>query len=58
MILFYVILQKVTDALSLRLGKEARQHDRNSIRDRDVRRKLEMISMIGTAALSDEKRER
>ncbi len=48
----------MTDALSLKLGKEAGEHDRSRIRDRDIRRKLEMISMIGTAKLPDEKRER
>ncbi len=50
--------QKVSDALSLKLGKEAKQFDVNRIRDRDVRRKLEMISQTGTAILPDDKRER
>ncbi len=50
--------QKVSDALGLKLGKEAKQFDQTGIRDRDVRRKLVMISQIGTSILPDNKRER
>ena len=40
------------------MGREALKFDRNSISDRDVRRKLQMISMIGSSILAPEKLER
>ncbi len=55
---FFIFPQKISDALSLKLGREALKFDRNSISDRDVRRKLQMISMIGSSILAPEKLER
>ena len=42
------------DKLSLRLGKAAQKFDLNSIVDRDIKRKLESISQIGTSILDQE----
>ena len=50
--------QKVSDALSLKLGKEAKKFDANKIHDRDLKRKLQDISMIGASALPQDKLDR
>jgi peptidyl-dipeptidase A len=47
-------LQKVFDALSLKLGREAKQYDINTIADQDLKRKLESLSQIGTSILEQE----
>ena len=51
-------LQKEYDKLSLRLGKEAKKYNLNDIVDRDIKRKLESISQIGTSILPEEDLER
>ena len=48
------ILQKLLDALSLKLGREAKQYDINTITDQDLKRKLESLSQIGTSILEQE----
>ena len=52
--LYFNYLQKVYDKLSLKLGKEAKQFDTNTIIGQDLKRKLESISQIGTSILEDE----
>ena len=42
------------DALSLKLGREAKQYDINTITDQDLKRKLDSISQIGTSILEQE----
>ena len=42
------------DEVSLSLGKEAKQFDTNDILDEVLKRKLEMISQIGTSILEEE----
>ena len=46
-------LKKKYDKLSLKLGKQAKQYDLNSILDTDIRRKLESIAQIGTSILDE-----
>jgi hypothetical protein len=53
-ILMLFILQKLLDALSLKLGREAKQYDINTITDQDLKRKLESLSQIGTSILEQE----
>jgi len=50
--------QKKYNKLSLRLGKEAKKYNLNNIVDRDIKRKLESISQIGTSILPEEELER
>lgn len=45
---------KLLDALSLKLGREAKQYDINTITDQDLKRKLDSISQIGTSILEQE----
>ena len=47
-------MQKLLDALSLKLGREAKQYDINTITDQDLKRKLDSISQIGTSILEQE----
>ena len=46
-------MKKKYDKLSLKLGKQAKQYDLNSILDTDIRRKLESIAQIGTSILDE-----
>ena len=46
-------MQKKYDKLSLRLGRQAKKFDLNSIVDRDLKRKLESIADIGTSILNE-----
>ena len=50
-------MQRITDALNLRLGKEAKQFDASKLHNQDLKRKLKMISVIGASALPKEKLE-
>ena len=50
-------MQRITDALNLRLGKEAKQFQASKLQNRDLRRKLKMLSNIGSSALPKEKLE-
>ena len=50
-----VYFQKVSDALSLRLGKEAKTFDAKKIHDKSLKRKLNMLSDIGSSALPKDK---
>ena len=47
------LFQKIYDTLSLKLGREAKLFDANSINDESIRRKLEILSQIGTSILED-----
>ena len=47
--------QKVSDALYLRLGKAAKAFNPKQIHDKDLTRKLSMISDIGVSALPNKK---
>ena len=61
MLLIYYLFfhfQKRKAALTLRLGKEAKQYDASKLRNRDLKRKLKMISELGSAALPEEKRDK
>ena len=50
-------MQKITDALNLRLGKEAKKFDKSKLNNRDLKRKLKMIAEIGASALPKDKLE-
>ena len=50
-------MQRISDALSLKLGKEAKQFDVSKLKNRDLKRKWKMIAEIGTSALPKEKLE-
>ena len=50
-----MIFQKIADALILRIGKDAKEYDRNLIQDKEIKRKLQMLAMIGTSALPQDK---
>ena len=50
-------MQRITDALNLRLGKEAKQFQASKLQNRDLQRKLKMLSNIGSSALPKEKLE-
>ncbi len=43
--------------MSLRLGKEAKKFDLEKIKDRDIKRKLDGLAMIGSSALPKDKLE-
>ncbi len=43
--------QKRSDALTLKLGMEARKHDYNSMQDEDLRSNLQWLSIVGKAIL-------
>ena len=47
--------QKISDALVLRLGQESKQFDASMVKDRDLKRKLKVISEVGASALPEEK---
>ena len=47
--------QKISDALTLRLGQESKQFDATRVRDRVIKRKLKVISEVGASALPEEK---
>lgn len=47
--------QQSYDQLSQRLGKEANKFKRGQIKDEEVLRKLEMLRVVGTAALPEDK---
>jgi len=49
--------QSISDALKLKLGKEAKQFHASKLHKRDLSRKLKMISNIGASALPREKLE-
>jgi len=49
----YLEYKKIFDTLSLKLGREAKLFDANSINDESIRRKLEILSQIGTSILED-----
>ena len=51
--ILYFVFQKIFDTLSLKLGREAKLFDANSINDESIRRKLEILSQIGTSILED-----
>ena len=46
------------DALKLKLGKEAKTFDAEKVKDKDVRRKLKKLSLIGASALPKDKLDR
>ncbi len=50
--------KKKADAISLRLGKEAKKYQSNEIRDRGLKRKLRMLATIGPSALPQDKLDR
>ena len=50
--------QKISDALSLKLGKQAQKFDADQIHDKELKRKLKKISMIGASALPQDKLDR
>ena len=39
----------------LRLGQESKQFDASMVKDRDLKRKLKVISEVGSSALPEEK---
>ena len=47
----------MADALSLKLGKEAKQFHASKLQNQDLKRKLQMLSNIGASALPKEKLE-
>ena len=46
------------DALVLKLGMEAKQFDSSKLKDRDLKRKLKVISEVGASALPQNKLDR
>ena len=50
-------MQRISDALYLKLGKEAKKFDATKLNDRDLKRKLKQISEIGASALPKDKLE-
>ena len=50
-------MQKISDAINLKLGKEAKQYHASKLQNQNLRRKLNMISNIGASALPQEKLE-
>ena len=49
--------QRVSDALNLKIGKEAKQFHASRLKNRDLGRKIKMLSNIGASALPKEKLE-
>ena len=50
--------EKQLSQLKRRLGTEAQQFDLTKLKDKDVRRKVELLRLMGTSALPDEKLDR
>ena len=48
-------MQEISDALNLRLGKEAKQFKASKLNNRGLKRKLKMIAEIGASALPKDK---
>ena len=51
------LFQRISDALGLRLGREAKQFNASMLNNRDLRRKMKWIAEIGVSALPPEKLE-